>query len=109
MSDSSEIELRNFSRKKSISAFEIPAELANAWERITDDDLRPTYRSEPSGVLMYGPMEPIYACRECPTRHCPVSYDAVCGERPCARFESEDSEPWQMELGSDWVRRMIGR
>jgi hypothetical protein len=46
-----------------------------------------------------GPMEPVYACREMPTRHCPAAYDSVCGDRPCARYESEDPRPWIPELG----------
>lgn len=34
-------------------------------------------------------------CREMPTRHCPPSYGATgCGERLCARLESDDEAPW---------------
>lgn len=34
-------------------------------------------------------------CREMLTRRCPASYGpAGCGERPCARFESDDETPW---------------
>lgn len=42
--------------------------------------------------------EPIHACRELPTRHCPAVYNAVCGERPCARFEAKDEAPWLPEI-----------
>lgn len=52
----------------------------------------------------HGPMEPVHPCREMPTRHCPASYDAVCGERPCARFESTDPEPWQVDVSADAIR-----
>lgn len=52
---------------------------------------------------MIGPMEPARPCREMPTRHCPVVYDGVCGERPCARFESEDETPWVPKLPSPLV------
>ncbi|MGW4525153.1 hypothetical protein [Amycolatopsis sp. NPDC004378] len=45
-----------------------------------------------------GPMEPVHPCRQIPTRHCPAVYDDVCGDRPCARFESEDETPWLPEL-----------
>lgn len=47
--------------------------------------------------------EPRYPCREMPTRHCPVSYDNVCGDRPCARFESSDEAPWlaDIDIGRD--------
>lgn len=30
-----------------------------------------------------------------PTRGCPPSYGGECGERPCARYESEDETPWR--------------
>lgn len=33
-------------------------------------------------------------CRIMPTRGCPPVYDGLCGDRPCARFESEDEAPW---------------
>lgn len=46
-----------------------------------------------------GPMEPVYPCRKMLTRHCPAVFDGVCGDdRPCARFESVDREPWEPEL-----------
>ncbi len=48
-------------------------------------------------ALFYGPMEPVYPCREMPTRHCPAIYDTTCGVRPCARYESEDPYPWVPE------------
>jgi hypothetical protein len=38
--------------------------------------------------------DPPYPCREMPTRGCPDSYGGVCGDRPCARYESEDPAPW---------------
>ncbi|MFM9542292.1 hypothetical protein [Streptomyces turgidiscabies] len=34
------------------------------------------------------------ACRRMETRTCPPSYNGPCGDRPCARFESEDPTPW---------------
>lgn len=37
---------------------------------------------------------PKYPCRELETRACPKSYGDVCGDRPCARYESEDETPW---------------
>jgi hypothetical protein len=33
-------------------------------------------------------------CRHMETRTCPASYAGPCGERPCARFESDDPLPW---------------
>jgi hypothetical protein len=48
--------------------------------------------------LFTGPMDPVFPCREMPTRHCPAVYAAVCGDRPCARFESEDETPWLHEI-----------
>lgn len=44
-------------------------------------------------------MQPIQPCREMPTRHCPATYEGVCGDRPCARFESDDETPWLLEVG----------
>lgn len=46
---------------------------------------------------------PVYPCKEMPTRHCPVVYDSVCGERPCARYESTDEAPWIPELEHSWT------
>jgi len=46
-----------------------------------------------------GQFEPAHPCRQMPTRHCPASYGTVCGDRPCARHESEDPTPWYPELG----------
>jgi len=34
-------------------------------------------------------------CRAMPTRLCPPSFGAGCGESPCARFESDDEELWE--------------
>lgn len=48
-----------------------------------------------------GPMKPVHPCREMPTRHCPASYDAVCGDRPCARYEAEDENVWLPEIIGD--------
>lgn len=42
--------------------------------------------------------EPVHPCREMPTRHCPAAIDAVCGDRPCARYESDDETPWLPEV-----------
>lgn len=47
---------------------------------------------------MHGPNDPVHPCRRIPTRHCPVIYDGVCGDRPCARYESDDETPWLPEL-----------
>lgn len=33
-------------------------------------------------------------CRIMETRTCPPSYYGPCGDRPCARFESDDPAPW---------------
>jgi hypothetical protein len=41
--------------------------------------------------------EIIYPCREMETRHCPLSFNGPCGEKPCARFESDDETPWLPE------------
>jgi hypothetical protein len=38
--------------------------------------------------------DPLHPCREMPTRGCPEQYGDVCGDRPCARYESEDPAPW---------------
>lgn len=54
-----------------------------------DNPVRPVYDT---------PTDPVYPCRVMPTRHCPVVYDDVCGARPCARYESDDEEPWLPEL-----------
>lgn len=43
-------------------------------------------------------MTPEHPCRQMPTRHCPKVYAGVCGDRPCARFESEDPAPWLPEI-----------
>jgi hypothetical protein len=45
-----------------------------------------------------GQFDPEYPCREMATRHCPAVYESVCGDRPCARFESEDPTPWWPEI-----------
>lgn len=37
---------------------------------------------------------PLAACRRMETRTCPAAYNGPCGERPCARFESDDPTPW---------------
>lgn len=46
-----------------------------------------------------------YPCRVMPTRHCPIVYGAACGEKPCARFESNDVQPWDWDLfdGADYI------
>lgn len=58
--------------------------------RYGGDDLEPAF---------YGPMDPVHPCRILPTRHCPAVYDAVCGDRPCARYQSDDETPWLPEIG----------
>lgn len=45
-----------------------------------------------------GPMDPVHPCRIMPTRHCPEVFGGVCGDRPCARYESDDETPWRAEL-----------
>lgn len=40
----------------------------------------------------------VFPCRRMVTRHCPTVYEAECGDRPCARFESDDTTPWLPEL-----------
>lgn len=42
--------------------------------------------------------EPEFPCRVLETRGCPVSFGGVCGDRPCARYESDDVAPWVEEL-----------
>jgi hypothetical protein len=44
------------------------------------------------------PMTPVYPCREMETRPCPAVYADVCGDRPCARFESDSGGPWLPEV-----------
>lgn len=46
----------------------------------------------------YDRFEPVFACRKMESRHCPAVYDSTCDDRPCARFESEDSDPWVPEV-----------
>jgi hypothetical protein len=41
--------------------------------------------------------DPDIPCRILPTRTCPESYGESCGDRPCARYESEAEEPWIKE------------
>ncbi|WP_405554293.1 hypothetical protein [Streptomyces sp. NBC_01171] len=41
------------------------------------------------------------ACRIMETRTCPPSYNGPCGDRPCARFESDDPAPWQDSPAAD--------
>lgn len=52
-------------------------------------------------------IEPEFPCRIMETRSCPDIYMGICGERPCARYESDHPEPW---LGhgslSERVKRM---
>jgi len=48
-----------------------------------------------------GLIEPEHPCRVMPTRACPRSYAGQCGDRPCARFESDDETPWLAELTGD--------
>lgn len=53
--------------------------------------------------MFYQVYAPVYPCRKIETRHCPARYRSVCGERPCARYESEDPWPWVAEIVS-WDR-----
>lgn len=43
-------------------------------------------------------LRPLHPCRQLPTRHCPAVFEGVCGDRPCARYESDDASPWAAEL-----------
>lgn len=62
-------------------------------------DEHPSAHNASSVVPEYlAPMEPRYPCRQLETRHCPASYNGLCGDRPCARYESEDEAPWLPEL-----------
>jgi hypothetical protein len=45
-------------------------------------------------------------CRVMLTRRCPPRYHGPCGERPCARFESDDLSPWLTVLDA---HRLWGR
>lgn len=54
--------------------------------------------SEALKAPFHARFKPVYPCREMETRHCPAVYGDVCGERPCARFESEDETPWLSEI-----------
>lgn len=38
--------------------------------------------------------DPIHPCRYMSTRACPAYYNDVCGDNPCARFESYDKRIW---------------
>lgn len=42
--------------------------------------------------------KPLHPCIGVPTRHCPAVYGDVCGDRPCARFESDDEAVWMPEI-----------
>lgn len=37
------------------------------------------------------------SCRILDARQCPSQWSAGCGDRPCARFESDDETPWIQE------------
>ncbi|MFE3169309.1 hypothetical protein [Streptomyces sp. NPDC059224] len=56
-------------------------------EVATDDDAATTYNLIADNM-------PLATCRRMETRTCPESYNGPCGDRPCARFESEDPTPW---------------
>lgn len=48
-------------------------------------------------------------CRRWPTRRCPAVYEGGCGDRPCARFESDSEEPWLAEVAAERERdRLAG-
>jgi hypothetical protein len=42
--------------------------------------------------------EPVHPCRILETRACPSVYNDVCGDNPCARFESDDVDVWNQEV-----------
>lgn len=48
----------------------------------------------------------VATCREMPTRRCPAAYGGPCGDRPCARFESEDPAVWAAEA-AETKRRYV--
>lgn len=54
-----------------------------------NDTIKPEYLAR---------FEPVHPCRQMPTRHCPATYNNVCGDRPCARFEAQDETPWLPEI-----------
>ncbi len=68
------------------------------WRAVGQDSLRP------SGVPAFRGQarpDPEHPCRIMPTRRCPPPYDGVCGDRPCARFESDDLSPWLIDLAEE--------
>lgn len=54
--------------------------------------------AEPAKPVYLGYLKPRDPCREMPTRHCPAVYGEPCGERPCARYHSDDEAPWLAEI-----------
>lgn len=61
---------------------------------------------EPLKPRYHGNSVPVFACWRMPTRHCPAVYEDICGDRPCARFESQDTEPWVPEI-RHYINRAI--
>lgn len=47
------------------------------------------------GEHIPGYADALATCRRMETRTCPESYSGPCGDRPCARFESDDTTPWE--------------
>lgn len=71
--------------------------MTNAWQRL-QAHIQARDNGDVLSPRFNGPMDPVYPCREMPTRHCPAAYDAECGDRPCARFQSTDETPWVPEV-----------
>lgn len=55
--------------------------------------------------------EPEHPCRVMETRPCPTDYAGTCGDRPCARFESDDPTPWAVDVAAwraEYARERAG-
>lgn len=50
-----------------------------------------------------------HTCRIMETRTCPPTYNGPCGDRPCARFESEDPTPWLPPAADEEQQRAARR
>lgn len=64
---------------------------------IVDDIARRAVEGDGTGQMLglvgLGVATPVDRCRVLPSRTCPPSYGS-CGDRPCARFETDDPTPW---------------
>lgn len=70
------------------------SELLEALERLRDGFM-PDSSSSPAAPDDGDQDEPDSWCRVMPTRRCPAVYGGVCGERPCARYETDSEAPWR--------------